>query len=141
MALKTNAILSAVIALLVLSSGCIGGDDEPEVKIQLTLMGEDGQNVVQGNNTSFQFVIENNWKENATLIMDIGKVPKEWSVEFLPERATLEKHTGTGVRMNVSVPPDASPIRHDLKVKVRAQGSDHHRKNLIVTVFPQSDTI
>jgi FKBP-type peptidyl-prolyl cis-trans isomerase 2 len=141
MALKTYALLSAVIALLVLSSGCIGGDDDPDVKIDLTLMGEDGQNVVQGNNTSFMFVIENNWKENATLIMDIGKVPNDWDVEFIPERAVLEKHTGIAVRMNVSLSSDAFLQRKDLNVKVRAQGSDVHKKELTVTVFPQSDTI
>jgi FKBP-type peptidyl-prolyl cis-trans isomerase 2 len=97
--------------------------------------------VVQGNNTTFQFEIENNWKENATLKMSIGKVPDDWSVEFLPEESTLEKHTSTGVRMNVSVPPDARQNRHDLKVKVRAEGSDTHRKELVVTVFPLSSTI
>jgi FKBP-type peptidyl-prolyl cis-trans isomerase 2 len=141
MALKTHALLSAVIALLVLTSGCIGGDDEPDVKIDFTLMGEDSQSVIQGNNTTFHFVIENNWKENATLIMDIAKVPKDWEIDFLPERAELEKHTGTSVRMNVSVPSEARQQRHDLKVKVRAQGSDVHRKSLTVAVFPQSDTI
>ena len=142
MPLRTNALISAVIALLVITSGCLGDDEEPDVKIDLTLMGEDGQNVVQGNNTSFQFVIDNNWKDNATLVMSVDKVPNGWSIDFLPERVTLEKkHTGTGVRMNVSVPDDAKQKRQDLKVKVKAQGSDVHKKYLFVTVFPQSDTI
>ena len=141
MALRTNALISAVIALLFITSGCIGGDDEPDVKIGFTLMGEDEQNAVQGNNTSFQFEIENNWKDNATLIMSIKKVPKDWEIDFLPERAVLDKHTGTGVRMNVSVPHDANRQRHDLEVKVKAQGSHVHKKSLIVTVFPLSSTI
>jgi len=141
MALKTHALMSAVVALLLLTSGCIGGDDEPEVKIGFTLMGEDAQNVVQGNNTTFQFEIENNWKDNATLIMSSKKVPKDWSVDFLPERAVLEKSTGTGVRMNVSVPKDATQNRHDLEIWVKAQGSDVHKKFLIVTVFPLGSTI
>lgn len=141
MAHKTNALISVVLALVLLTSGCIGGDDEPEVKIQLTLMGEDAQNVVQGNNTSFQFVVENNWKTNATLIMSVGKVPDDWSVELLPERVTLEKHTSAGFRFNVSVPEDARQNRHDIKVNVKAQGSDIHKKFLYVTVFPLSSTI
>ncbi len=141
MALKTNALLSAVVVLILLTSGCIGGSDEPEVKIQLTLMGEDAQNVVQGNNTTFQFEVDNKWKENATLIMSAGEVPNGWTVDFLPERFELDKNTATGVRMNVSVPDDAKQQRHDLKVKVRAQGSDVHKKSLIVTVFPLSTTI
>lgn len=141
MALKTPMLMSAVVALLIITSGCIGGDDEPDVKIGFTLMGEDAQNVVQGNNTTFQFEIENNWKENATLIMSVKKVPSDWSIDFLPERVTLEKHTGSGVRMNVSVAPDARQQGHDLEVKVRAQGSDVHKKFLIVTVFPLGSTI
>ena len=141
MALKTHALMSAVVALLLLTSGCIGGDDEPDVKIGFTLMGEDSQNVVQGNNTTFLFEIENNWKENATLIMSSKDVPKDWTVEFLPERADLKKHTGTGVRMNVSVPADASQEGHNILVKVRAQGSDIHKESLFVTVFPLGSTI
>ncbi len=141
MALKTNALMSVAVVVILLTSGCIGGDDEPEVKINLTLMGEDAQNVVQGNNTTFQFEVENSWKENATLVMSIGGLPNDWSIDFLPEEVTLEKHTSTGVRLNVSVPDDARQNRHDLKVKVRAQGSDVHKKYLYVTVFPLSSTI
>jgi FKBP-type peptidyl-prolyl cis-trans isomerase 2 len=141
MAHKTNALVSVALALVLLTSGCIGGDDEPEVKIQLTLMGEDAQNVVQGNNTSFQFEVENNWKANVTLIMSVGKVPDDWTVELLPERVTMQKDTIAGFRFNLSVPDDARQNRHDLKVKVRAQGSDVHRKFLYVTVFPLSSTI
>jgi FKBP-type peptidyl-prolyl cis-trans isomerase 2 len=141
MALKSNALMSAAVVIILLTSGCIGGDDEPEVKIGFTLMGEEEQNVVQGNNTTFQFVIENNWKENATLKMSIDDVPDDWSVEFLPVEAALEKHTSTGVRMNVSVSDDATQRRHDLTVKVRAQGSDVHKKSLTVTIFPLGSAI
>jgi FKBP-type peptidyl-prolyl cis-trans isomerase 2 len=137
----TAALAMAIVAMLVLSSGCLSGDDEPEVKIELTLMGEEIQNVVQGNNTSFQFVIENNWKEEATLKMSLAKTPADWTVEFLPQEIALSKHTGTGVRMNVSVPPDARSQGHSLKVWVKAQGSDTHEKSLTVTVFPLDSTI
>jgi FKBP-type peptidyl-prolyl cis-trans isomerase 2 len=88
-----------------------------------------------------QFVIDNKWKDNATLIMSAGKIPTDWEVSFLPERTVLDKHTGTSVRMNVSVHISAKQQRQDLKIKVRAQGSDDHRKSITVTVFPQSDTI
>ena len=110
MALKTNALISAAIVIILLTSGCIGGDDEPEVKIEFTLMGEDAQNVVQGNNTTFQFEVSNNWRDDALFKMSIDDVPDDWSVEFLPEEFTLDKHNSTGARMNVSLPDDASGV-------------------------------
>lgn len=141
MRLKETALTIVVAALLVLSMGCIGGDDGPDLKIELTLMGEDAQNVVVGNNTTVLFAVENNWKENATLHMTIDKVPDRWSINFVPETMALPKHNGTGVRMNVSVPLDAEKTRHDLKVWLRGQGSDEQKRELVVTIFPQDRAI
>lgn len=137
----TAMLASVIIALLVLTSGCLGGDDEPEVKIELKLMGEETQNVVQGNNTTFVFTMENNWKDDAVLVISAVDPPKDWGIDFLPSEATLEKHKGTAVRMNVSVPDDAPRRGHDIKVRARAKGSDIHKDSITVTVFTLDATI
>ena len=141
MRLKETALTIVVAALLVLSMGCIGGDDGPDLKIELTLMGMDAQNVVVGNNTTVLFEVENNWKDDADLYMTIDKVPDKWSIEFLPENVTLPKHNGTGIRMNVSVPLDAVKTRHDLKVWLRAEGNSEQKRELVVTIFPQDQAL
>jgi len=131
----TALLSSAIIVLLVLTSGCLGGDDEPEIKVELQLMGEQTQNVVQGNNTTFMFAIENNWKDNATLVVSVEKVPDDWSVDFLPPRAVLGKWNGTSVRVNISSPLDATQKGYEFKIKVKAQGSDVHKASEKVRVF------
>jgi FKBP-type peptidyl-prolyl cis-trans isomerase 2 len=131
----TALLSSAIVVLLVLSSGCLGGDDEPEVKVELELMGEKAQNVIQGNNTTFLFAIENNWKDNATLVVSVEKVPDDWSVDLLPPRAVLEKFTGTSVRVNISSPWDAKQKGYEFKIKLKAQGSDVHKDSQKVRVF------
>lgn len=137
----TAMLASVIIALMVLTSGCLGGDEEPEVKIKLTLMGEDTQNVVQGNNTTFVFLVENNWKDEAVIDMSVVDSPKDWDVDFIPSEVTLEKHKGTAVRMNVSVPDDALRKGYDIKLRAKAKGSDVHKKSLTVTVFTLDATI
>ncbi len=132
---KTALLSSAIVVLLVLSSGCLGGDDEPDVLVELELMGERDQNVVQGNNTTFLFAIENNWKDNATLLVSIDKMPDDWEAEVIPGRAVLEKYTGTSVRLNVSVPFSAKQKGYEFKVTVKAQGSDVHKESKKVTVY------
>jgi FKBP-type peptidyl-prolyl cis-trans isomerase 2 len=135
MRLGRTAITIGIICLLLLSTGCISSDDEVTPKVKIELMGESEQNVVQGNNTTFIFAIENNWKENATLVMGIKDIPKDWSVDFLNDSAVLGKNEGAGIFMNVSVPPDAKEQGHRLRVKVKGQGSDVHRASEVVTVF------
>ena len=46
-----------IVCLLLMSSGCLSDDEKETVKVDLTLMGEDIQNVVQGNNTTFVFAV------------------------------------------------------------------------------------
>ncbi len=141
MRLGRIALTVGVVCLLILSSGCFGRKDEPTVRVKLDVMGDKEQNVVQGNNTTFLFAVENNWKENATLVMSTGKVPKDWEYEFIPASLTLEKNKGAAIRMNVSVPATAEERGHVINVKVKAQGSDVHKDSRSVTVFPLTSTI
>ncbi len=131
----TALLSSAIIVLLVLTSGCLGGDDEPEIKVDLELMGEVTQNVVHGNNTTFMFAIENNWKDNATFVVSVEKVPEDWSVDILPPRAVLGKWNGTSVRVNISSPLDAMQKGYEFKIQVKAQGSDVHKASEKVRIF------
>ena len=137
----TALLSSAIVVLLVLSSGCLGGDDEPEVKVELELMGEEAQNVVQGNNTTFLFAIENNWKDNATLVVTVDKIPDDWTVDLLPPRAVLEKFTGTSVRVNISSPWNAKQKGYEFKIQLKAQGSDVHKASQKVRVFILDSTV
>ena len=141
MRLGRLALTVAVICLLVLSSGCIGKRDEPTIRVKLDVLGSDEQNVVQGNNTTFMFLAENNWKENATLLFSVGKMPKDWTYELVPESVELDKNKGATFRLNISVPSTAQERGHTIKVKVKAQGSDIHKKSKEIRVFPLTDTI
>jgi FKBP-type peptidyl-prolyl cis-trans isomerase 2 len=137
----TALLSSAIVVLLVLSSGCLGGDEEPEVKVDLVLMGAKAQNVVQGNNTTFLFAIENNWKENATLVVSVEKVPEDWTVDLLPPRAVVDKFEGTSVRVNISSPRSAVQKGFEFKIKLKAQGSDTHKDSQKVKVFILDSTV
>jgi FKBP-type peptidyl-prolyl cis-trans isomerase 2 len=135
MALGRTTLSLAIIFLVILSSGCISDDEKPTVKVAIDVMGGDEQNVVQGNNTTFLFAIENNWKENATLVMSAGELPKDWEYSFIPESIELKKHKGSSVRLNISVPSDETNRGFDLKVTVKGQGSDVHIRSKRITVF------
>lgn len=138
----TALLSSAIVVLLVLSSGCLGGDDEPEIKVALILMGEKAQNVVQGNNTTFLFAIENNWKDDATLIVSVDKVPDDWTVDLIPPRAVLEeKFSGTSVRVNISSPWNAKQKGFEFNIQLKAQDSDVHKDSQKVKVFILDSTV
>ena len=93
-----KTMLTVAVACLVLfSSGCLSDDEEPDIKVVLDLMAEEEQNVVQGNNTTFLFAVENNWKDIAVLVMSASNVPKDWEHSFVPESVEVKKHKGAAV--------------------------------------------
>jgi FKBP-type peptidyl-prolyl cis-trans isomerase 2 len=134
------AVAIALAALVLLTSGCISEDEAPTSKVKIELMGEDEQSVVQGNNTTFLFTIENNWKENTTLEMSIKDLPDDWDHDFLNDSVVLKKFDGTGVILNLSVPTDATENFYWMEVRVKAQGSSIHKDSvdIRVSVFQSS---
>ena len=133
--------MPVIVALLVITSGCLGGGDKPEVKVDILLMGLDEQNVVMGNNTTFLFAIENNWKENATLTVSLDDSPDDWETDLFPTRATLDKYKGTSVHLNITVPRDVHQIGYDFRVTVKGEGDSAQKKSVTVTVYALDPTV
>ena len=136
MRLGRTVLTVVIVCLLLMSSGCLSDDDEATVKVDLTLMDEDIQNVVQGNNTTFVFAVENNWKVNATLEMSIKGVPDKWEYDFLPKELFFEeKNKGKGALLNLSIPSDTEEHGYSMTVTVKGKGSDDQRKSESITVY------
>jgi FKBP-type peptidyl-prolyl cis-trans isomerase 2 len=136
MRLGKTVLTVVIVCLLLMSSGCLSDDDEATIKVDLNLMGEDTQNVVQGNNTTFVFAVDNTWKANATFEMSIKGVPDKWGFDFLPKDVFIEaKNKGRGVRLNISIPLDTEERGFSMTVTVKGKDSDVHRRSETITIY------
>jgi FKBP-type peptidyl-prolyl cis-trans isomerase 2 len=125
----------AVAVLLVASSGCLKDDEGPTIKVKLDLRGESEQNVVQGNNTTFLFAVENDYKANATLLMSLDGLPDGWDHSFSPQSVVLAKNKGHAVWLNLTVPLDTENKGFDMKVTAKVQGKSEQKRTVKISVY------
>lgn len=131
-----KAALTATIALLlVLSGGCLKRDDETPVYIKLEVMGESDQNVVQGSNTTFLLVIQNDHNKNATVDLSLEKLPEDWTHSIEPPSVDLLKNQGTSVLLNLTVPRDADNRGFGMKVVAKMKGRSDQRASESINVY------
>ncbi len=131
-----SAIVAVAVAVLVVtSSGCLKDDAGPNIKLKLDLRCESGQNVVQGNNTTFLFAVENNYKEGATIQLSLDGLPSTWSHAFNPQSIVLNRAKGSAIWLNISVPRDTQNRGYDMKVTAKVQGASEQKRTVKISVY------
>lgn len=135
MGLKKTLVVAAIALLMLLTSGCLSDEQAKETLLNIELMGEAEQTVSQGNNTTFVFAVENNWRDNVTLEMSLEEVPDDWEHDFIPDSHLLDKNKGAHVLLNISVPSDADELGHVLRVRATALEDSKQTISLDFVVF------
>jgi len=125
----------AVAVLLVVSSGCLKDDEGPTINVKLDLRGESDQNVVQGNNTTFLFAVENTQKKDATILMSLDGLPDGWDHSFSPQSVVLAKNKGSAVWLNLTVPVVTENRGFNMKVTAKVQGSSVQKRTVKISVY------